>query len=203
MSKSLHLLMTQDELTNVIVNLANEFVTNENLIDESYVFVPLLTGASIFSSMFLNEVFKQLHEKLVNVHGLDLNDCADIYCKHKLVPVTAKSYEGDKSTGQVKIKSTIDDSKLAELLSDSIVVIIDDIYDTGLTLHKVTEVIKSAFNPIDVKSVVLFEKEEVQRPVGIKKPDYVGIKIPNKFVVGFGLDYDECCRFIPFLGYFE
>jgi len=203
MSKNLHLLMTQEELASVIASLADEFVTNENLIDETYVFVPLLTGASIFASLFLNEVFTRLHEKLVNMHGLDLNDCADIYCKHKLVPITAKSYEGDKSTGQVRIKSTVDDSKLGELLSESTVVIIDDIYDTGLTLHRVTNLVKSAFNPNDVKTVVLFEKEGVQRPAGIRKPDYVGIRIPNKFVIGFGLDYDECCRFIPFLGYFE
>ena len=77
------------------------------------------------------------------------------------------------------------------------VVILEDILDTGHTLKFVTELLAQR-EPASVKLCVLLDKPE-RREVPIYA-DYIGFTIPNEFVVGYGLDYNEVYRNIPFVG---
>jgi hypoxanthine phosphoribosyltransferase len=77
------------------------------------------------------------------------------------------------------------------------VIVVDDILDTGKTLRSVTAKL-AELGPASLKSCVLLDKPE--RRVGEFRPDYVGFRIPNLFVVGYGLDYDERFRNLPFVG---
>jgi hypoxanthine phosphoribosyltransferase len=77
------------------------------------------------------------------------------------------------------------------------VLVVDDILDTGLTLQKIHTLMRGQ-KPKQLKVCVLLEKN-VPRCVKIK-PDFVGFKIPNQFVVGYGLDYRENYRNLPYIG---
>ena len=73
----------------------------------------------------------------------------------------------------------------------------EDIVDTGRTLKEVTKLLKNK-GAEDVKVVSLLDKPD-RRAVEIEA-DYVGFEIPNEFVIGFGLDYDQKYRNLPFVG---
>ncbi len=80
------------------------------------------------------------------------------------------------------------------------VLVVDDILDTGNTLRAVTHRIRP-LRPTSLRTCVLLDKPE--RRVGTLKADYVGFTIPDQFVVGYGLDYDERYRNLPFVGILE
>lgn len=100
--------------------------------------------------------------------------------------------DNTESTGQVKILKDLDTP-----INDRHVLIIEDIVDTGLTMDAVTRLLKTR-NPKSIKICTLLDKEE-RRKIPIKA-DYYGFKIPNKFVIGYGLDYKEKYRNLPFIG---
>jgi hypoxanthine phosphoribosyltransferase len=77
------------------------------------------------------------------------------------------------------------------------VLLVDDILDTGKTLHNVVAKLKQ-LKPKEIQTCVLLDKPE--RRVEKVEADYVGFKIPNLFVVGYGLDYAEKYRNLPFVG---
>jgi len=121
--------------------------------------------------------------------------------KRITIPVTldfmqVSSYgSGTRSTGEVKIVKDIDLS-----LRDKNVIIVEDIVDTGNTLST----LKSFFVQRKAKSVKicsLLDKPE-RREVNVDI-DYVGFTIPDKFVVGYGLDYDQKYRNLPYVGVVE
>lgn len=105
------------------------------------------------------------------------------------------SYSGTHSTG--KLNFSLD---ISENIIDKNVVIIEDIIDTGRTLYYLKNYFKEK-NPKTLKICTLLDKKE-RREFDIE-PDYTGFNIPDKFVVGFGLDYDEKYRNLPFIGYLE
>ena len=101
-----------------------------------------------------------------------------------------KSYEGTHSTGEVKILVDIE----KELIEGKKVIVLEDIVDTGRTLEKIIEELQKK-KPSDLKIASLFFKPEVYaKKFAI---DFVGMEIPNDFIVGFGLDYDELGRNLP------
>jgi len=77
------------------------------------------------------------------------------------------------------------------------VLLVDDILDTGKTLRAVTDKL-NALKPRSLKTCVLLEKKSrrAEKIMG----DYVGFEVPDAFVVGYGLDYAECYRNLPFIG---
>ncbi len=96
--------------------------------------------------------------------------------------VKLSSYSGTGSTGTVK-----ELIGLSENLEGRTVVLLEDIVDTGLTIINTVEQVKQ-MGPEDVKvATMLFKPEACKRDV---KLDYVGMDIPNDFIVGYGLDYD-------------
>lgn len=105
------------------------------------------------------------------------------------------SYTGTESTGNIIVKKDLDNS-----IKGKHVLIVEDIIDSGRTLKYLKEYLQTK-NPKSVKIAVLMDKKE-RRIVDIDV-DYTGFVIPNKFIVGYGFDYDEKGRNIPYVGYLE
>jgi hypoxanthine phosphoribosyltransferase len=78
------------------------------------------------------------------------------------------------------------------------VLLVEDIVDTGLTLAYLKENLATR-HPHSVKICSLLDKKEARKPDIELKIDYVGFEVPNKFLVGYGLDYDENYRNLPFV----
>lgn len=100
---------------------------------------------------------------------------------------------GTKSSGAVKIIKDLDLP-----LEGYDMVIVEDILDSGKTLSSLIKIISSR-NPKSIRLCTLFDKPE-RREVPEIKADYVGAVIPDAFIVGYGLDYDERYRNLPFVG---
>ena len=122
--------------------------------------------------------------------------------KRITVPVTmdfmsVSSYGDDtKSSGVVRIVKDLDES-----LADKEVLIVEDIIDSGRTLAYLIEVLKQR-GPKDIRLCTLLDKPErrVKKQVHV---DYTCFTIPDEFVVGYGLDYDQKYRNLPYIGVVE
>lgn len=119
----------------------------------------------------------------------DLLKYVDIECTMEYMKVS--SYEGTQSTGKVTVKGGLPD------VLDKEIILIDDILDTGRTLDSVRKMLLEA-GAKSVTICVLLDKPE-GRKVDIT-PAYVGGLVPNEFVVGYGLDYNEHYRNLPYIG---
>lgn len=119
----------------------------------------------------------------------DLLKHVNIYCNLDYMKVS--SYDGTSSTGNVTLKSAMPDVNGRE------VILVDDILDTGRTLVAVKDLL-FANGAKSVTICVLLDKPE-GRIVDIE-PAYVGGLVPNEFVVGYGLDYNELYRNLPYIG---
>ena len=105
--------------------------------------------------------------------------------------MAVSSYNGYESTGAVKIIKPLDAS-----ITGRDVILIEDIVDTGITLRRLLELLQ-AENPASLKVCVFLDKKsrrQVEVPIG-----YVGFEISDEFVVGYGLDYNEQYRNLPYL----
>ena len=110
--------------------------------------------------------------------------------------MSVSSYgDGTKSSGVVKIAKDLD-----ETLEGKNVLIVEDIIDSGRTLYYLMDIL-SKRNPKSMKLCTLPDKPE--RRVKDVKVDYVGFNIPDEFVVGYGLDYAQRYRNLPFIGVVE
>lgn len=116
-----------------------------------------------------------------------------IDCDMEMEFIDVSSYSGVESTGKIKILKDISTD-----VSNRHILLVDDIIDTGLTLSEVIKLLKSR-NALTVETVTLVDKPEGRKISGFE-PKYVGYNIPNKFVVGFGLDYNELYRNLPYIG---
>jgi len=116
------------------------------------------------------------------------------------VPLTldffiASSYLKTETTGEVKIHCDI-----REDIIDKDVLLIDDIIDSGITLKYIRERMLSRY-PESLKICVFLDKKE-RRIVNVPL-DYIGFEIPNEYVVGYGLDYDNKFRNLPYISLFK
>lgn len=121
--------------------------------------------------------------------------------RHITIPVemdfmAVSSYgAGVKTTGVVKILKDLD-----RLIEGYHVLVVEDILDSGMTLSYLTELLRDR-GPASVRIATLLDKPE-RRKVDIA-PDYVGFTVPDEFVVGYGLDYDQRYRNLPYIGVVE
>jgi hypoxanthine phosphoribosyltransferase len=158
-------------------------------------FVPYLSESSIQSK--ITELAAQLNKDYAGKRPLFLSILngsflftADLF---KQITIEAEvsfiklaSYKGTSSTGNVITAIGLDIN-----VKDRDIIILEDIIDTGKTLHHYLPQLES-LQPASVKIAVLLDKKEaLQYPVKI---DYACFEIPNKFVVGYGLDYDGLGR---------
>jgi hypoxanthine phosphoribosyltransferase len=121
----------------------------------------------------------------------DLTRCLSIH--HEVDFMAVSSYEGGtQSTGVVKIEKDLKTN-----ITDRDIVIVEDIIDTGLTINHLMELLETR-SPRSIRVCGLLDKS----PNRIKDVDiaYRGFEIPNEFVIGYGLDYDEKYRHLPFIG---
>jgi hypoxanthine phosphoribosyltransferase len=110
--------------------------------------------------------------------------------------VMASSYRGAATTrGPLVVNA-----ELMPDISSRNVLLIDDIFDTGNTLEELIRRLQE-FAPLSVKTAVLLRKEGRQE-VAVE-PDFVGFDIPNEFVVGYGLDYQDAYRNLPYVAALE
>ena len=107
--------------------------------------------------------------------------------------MSVSSYgSGVKTSGVVKIMKDLDIA-----LEGYDLLIVEDILDSGMTLDYIIEMLQGR-NPKSVKICTLLDKPE-RRKVNLKA-DYFGFTVPDEFVVGYGLDYDERYRNLPYIG---
>ncbi|NIL96191.1 MAG: hypoxanthine phosphoribosyltransferase [Planctomycetales bacterium] len=108
----------------------------------------------------------------------------------------ARSYHGATT---LRGELTIYDELMPDI-TDRDVLLVDDIFDTGHTLHQVIQRMQD-LNPRSIKSLVLLRKKGRQEVD--MEPDFVGFEIPDQFVVGYGLDYQDEYRNLPYLAALE
>ena len=137
----------------------------------------VLIGILKGSVIFMTELAKNIKSSVI----LDFMDVS--------------SYEGTESTGSVKINKDIRDS-----IEGKDVILVEDIIDTGRTLTYVKEYLKQK-NPNSIKIATMLSKPS--RRVMELEVEYIGFAIEDKFVVGYGLDYNEKYRNLPYIGYIE
>jgi len=159
LDKEFELFIPYEKIRSVVEKMADEM--NEKLEGKNPLFLCILNG----SFMFAAEIFKRI----------SLLDAEITFVK-------LASYTGTSTTG--KVKELIG---LNEDLTGRVVVVLEDIVDTGITIEKTIEQIK-ARNPEEVQiATLLLKPDALLKEVRL---DYVGLEIPNDFIVGYGLDYD-------------
>ena len=104
------------------------------------------------------------------------------------------SYAGADSTGKMLVRQDVSAD-----IEGRHVLILEDIFDTGNSLEFTVNHLKKQ-NPASIKICTLLDKPERRRAGVTLKADYVGFTIPNAFVVGYGLDYNEKYRNLPYVG---
>ncbi len=163
-------LLTEEQIQTRIAELAEEL--NREYRDKNPIFVGVLKGVV----MFFGDMVKRIN----------------VPCQIDFMWIS--SYEGTQSTGNMQIKRDV-----SQNLKGRHVVILEDIFDTGHSLdftykHLLTK------EPASIKVCTLLDKPERRDPKVTMKADYTGFVIPNEFVVGYGLDYNEYYRNLPYVG---
>ena len=102
---------------------------------------------------------------------------------------------GTSSSGEVRLSKDLDSG-----IEGRDVIIVEDIVDTGLTLHYLQEILR-ARGPRSLRTACLLSKPS-RRKIDVKV-DYIGFTIEDQFVVGYGLDYAEQYRNLPYIGVLE
>jgi len=116
----------------------------------------------------------------------------DIPCQIDFMNIA--SYSGTTSTGRTEIRKDVSVN-----IEGRHVVILEDIFDTGTSLTFTVNHLLNK-NPASLKVCTFLDKPERRKPGVTLKPEYVGYTIPNEFVVGYGLDYNEHYRNLPYIG---
>jgi len=157
--------ITKTKVQHKVSALAEQI--NADYADRAPLFLPILNGSFIFAS----DLIKQI----------------ELPCKVSFVKVS--SYSGTTSTGQTKTLIGLEES-----LFNQDIIIVEDIVDSGLTLQKIVEELKS-LGTKSVEVVALLRKQPArEKMIEVK---YIGFEIENEFVLGYGLDYDGLGRNLP------
>lgn len=163
-------LLSEDDLQNIVHRLGSQI--SEDYKDKSLVLVSVLKGSVVFMA--------------------DLMRAITVPCTIDFMSVSSYG-SGVKTSGVVKIIKDLD----TDVVNGADLLIVEDILDSGVTLEYLMKVL-SARNPASIKICTLLDKPERRKaPI---KADYAGAQIPDAFVVGYGLDYDEKYRNLPFVG---
>jgi hypoxanthine phosphoribosyltransferase len=158
-------------IQNRIEQLSNELLLQYE--NQELHLLCVLKGASVFFGDLLNSLMK-------------VQERSNLPIEYDFIKV--KSYEGSESSGSVQITGF----NQFEKLTGKHILIVEDIIDTGLTMSKLVPYLYNKTNPASIKVLTLLEKRTIKP--SLYKGDFIGFSIPNEFIVGYGLDYNEKFR---------
>ncbi len=164
------ILISQEQLQSRITELAKEVSSDYE--GKNPIFVGVLKGVVMFFGDFVKQI--------------------TIPCQIDFMCIS--SYAGTESTGNMQVKMD-----LTSDIKGRHVVILEDIFDTGSSLNFTYQHLMK-MEPASLKIVTLLDKPERRKPGVTVKADYTGFVIPNEFVVGYGMDYNEYYRNLPYIG---
>ena len=164
------ILLSEEQIQNKVKELG-EILTAEYA-DKNPIIVGVLKGVAIFYADMIRQI--------------------KVPCQMDFMWIS--SYAGTNSTGNMEVKRdvTVD-------IKDRHVLILEDIFDTGNSLDYTYRHLMFK-QPASLKICTLLDKPERRKPGITLKADYTGFTIPNEFVVGYGLDYNEHYRNLPYIG---
>ena len=165
-----NVLVTEEELKAKVADLGAQI--SRDYAGKNLLLVSILKGAVVFMA--------------------DLMRAVTIPCSIDFMVVSSYGGTNTQTTGLVKIVKDLD----ADLTGKD-VLIVEDILDTGVTLSNLVPMLKMR-NPSSVKICAIQDKP-TRRKADIQ-PDYEGFQVPEEFVVGYGLDYNEKYRNLPYVG---
>lgn len=166
------ILIDEQQLSEIIDRLAAEITRDYKDSPRKLIFVVILKGSIPFATELMKRVSLPLEIEVMKVSSYGA---------------------GTKTSGEIRIHTDL----IRDDLPDCDLLIIEDIVDSGRTLSRLTQLFTHRLAG-SVKTCTMLDKPE-RREVPFEA-DYVGTIIPNEFVVGFGLDYDEKYRNLPFVG---
>ena len=164
------ILLTQEQIQNRIGELGQ--ILTAEYADKNPVIVGVLKGVVVFYADMIRQI--------------------KVPCQMDFMWLS--SYSGTNSTGKMLVRQDV----TADIKGRH-VLILEDIYDTGTSLDFTVRHLAEK-EPASIKICTLLDKPERRRPGITLQADYVGFTIPNAFVVGYGLDYNEKYRNLPFVG---
>ena len=165
-----YVMLSKEQIQSKVQELAG--ILNQEYAEKNPVFIGVLKGVFMFFADMVREI--------------------TVPCEIDFMCIS--SYSGTESTGQAVVKKDVNVD-----LKGRHVVILEDIYDTGSSLDFTYKHLLSK-EPASLAVCTLLDKPERRRPHITLVPDYVGFTIPNEFVVGYGLDFNEHYRNLPFVG---
>lgn len=164
------ILLSEEQLQTRIKELAEQL--NKEYADKDPIFVGVLKGVV----MFFGDMVKRIN----------------VPCQIDFMWIS--SYSGTNSSGTMTVKRDVSAD-----IKGRHVVILEDIFDTGTSLDFTYKHLLSK-EPASLKICTLLDKPERRKPGITLQPDYTGFVIPNEFVVGYGLDFNEHYRNLPYVG---
>ena len=164
------IMLTEEQIQTKVKELAG--ILSEEYADKNPVFVGVLKGVVMFFADMVRNI--------------------DIPCQIDFMCIS--SYGGTTSTGTARVSKDVSAN-----LEGRHVVILEDIFDTGNSLDFTYKHLM-AKHPASLKICTLLDKPERRKPGITLQPEYVGFTIPNEFVVGYGLDFNEKYRNLPYIG---
>ncbi len=170
------IIITQDEIALTVRNIA-ENIINDYPDKKAFVFITVLEGAKYFADDLIREMQK----------------LKDVAVRNEFIKVS--SYKGTETTGKIKIKKDIN----ADVFGKD-VFIVEDIVDTGLTLNFLKDYFLKVKRAKSIKICSFLDKPS-KRKVDVEI-NYKGFDVPDKFIVGYGLDYEQKYRELPYVAEF-
>ena len=166
------ILVSEEELAQITTRLADEINRDYQSSTKPLILIIILKGSLIFASDLMRKINLPVELEFMKVSSYGA---------------------GTKNSGEIKIHLDL----MREELEKYDLLIIEDIVDSGRTLSRLTQLLKNR-NANSVKTCTLLDKPS-RREVPFT-PDYCGKMIEDEFVIGYGLDYDEKYRELPYVG---
>ena len=166
------ILVDERELDEITSRLGEQITKDYQNSDKPLILLIILKGSLIFASDLMRKIKLPLELEFMKVSSYGA---------------------GTKNSGEIKIHLDL----MREELEKYDLIIVEDIVDSGRTLSRLTQLLRNR-NANSVKTCTLLDKPE-RREVDFE-PDYCGKVIEDEFVIGYGLDYDEKYRSLPYVG---
>ena len=164
------IMFSEEQIQSKVKELAK--ILSEEYAGKDPVFVGVLKGVVVFFADMIRNI--------------------DIHCEIDFMSIS--SYSGTTSTGRTEVRKDVSVD-----IKGRHVVILEDIFDTGSSLTYTYNHLMNK-NPASLKICTFLDKPSRRKPGITLKPDYIGYTIPNEFVVGYGLDFNEHYRNLPYIG---